>query len=224
MKKLSEIKGAIFDMDGLLFDSERLWDSLWPICCEKMDLPLPPDSFYSEGRGMAGENYECLVRRYYPKTDVPQIIHLLWELSEEYFSKGVPVKPGALELLEYLQTENIPCIVASSSPRNTIEQCLRNGGLMYYFIDIVSGQDVKDSKPNPEIFLLAARRLGVDIHHCLVLEDSPNGVRAGHAAGAFTIMIPDILEPNEEISELYDACYRDLFEVKKMLQTRKSQE
>lgn len=220
MKELPEIEGVLFDMDGLLFDSERLWDSLWPICCEKLNLPLPPDSFYREGRGMAGKNYEQLVQRYYPDTDVQQIIHLLWAISEEGFAKGVPVKPGAPELLAYLQNVGIPCIVASSSPRGTIEQCLRTAKLEHYFAGIVCGQDVKNSKPDPDIFLLAAQRLGVDIHHCLVLEDSPNGIRAGYAAGAVTIMVPDMIEPNAEICRLYSGCCRDLFEVKKLFQIK----
>ena len=99
-----------------------------------------------------------------------------------------------------------------------IEQNLQTTGTARYFHDVVCGADVKNSKPAPDIFLEAARRLGLDIHACLVLEDSYNGVRAGHAAGAVTVMVPDLAQPNGEIRSLYTRCCRDLLEVRDLLQ------
>lgn len=215
------LQGAIFDMDGLLFDSERVWDSLWPVCFQKMGLPLPPDSFYTEGRGMAGKIYAEHVRKYYPDADVPALIRLLLRLGDQRFAQGVPMKKGALELLAYLRAQNIPCVVASSSPRSMIENNLRYAGIASYFYALVSGQDVSRSKPDPEIFLLAASKLQVEISRCVVLEDSPNGVRAGHAAGAITIMVPDLIAPDPQIQKLYTFCCLDLSEVKTLLEQTK---
>ena len=95
--------------------------------------------------------------------------------------KGVPCKPGLKELLSYLEDLGMPRIVASSSPRTMIELNLQTTGTARYFHDIVCGNEVKLCKPAPDIFLEAARRIKVDIHDCMVLEDSHNGIRAGHA-------------------------------------------
>lgn len=211
------LQGVIFDMDGLLFDTERIWDTLWPECCRRMELPLPSEEFYAGGRGMSGKVYEEYVRGYFPQADAAQIVALFMELGEERFKQPVPVKKGARELLSYLRQQHIPCAVASSSPHKLIEGNLKNTGLTDYFCVQVSGQDVTRTKPDPAIFLLTAERLGVDIRHCLVLEDSLNGVRAGYAAGAVTVMVPDLIPPNEEIAKLYTRCCKDLLEVRDLL-------
>lgn len=215
------LQGVIFDMDGLLFDSERIWDTLWPECCRQMHLPLPPEEFYAGGRGMSGKVYADYVQGYFPQADAAQVVALFMRLGEERFAKPVPLKPGARELLEFLQARNIPCGVASSSSRKLIEGNLKNADMTDFFRVVVSGQDVTHTKPDPAIFLLTAERLGVDIRRCLVLEDSPNGIRAGHAAGAVTIMIPDMIPPNDDIAKLYTCCCKDLFEVRDLLEQGK---
>lgn len=95
-----------------------------------------------------------------------------------------------------------------------IELNLQTTGTARYFHDIVCGNEVKLCKPAPDIFLEAARRIKVDIHDCMVLEDSHNGIRAGHASGAETVMVPDLLPVTDEMRNLYDDCCKDLFEVK----------
>ena len=132
-------------------------------------------------------------------------------------ANGAPAKPGLFALLDYLEEQTIPRIVASSSPRAMIEQNLQTTGTARYFHDVVCGADVQHSKPAPDIFLEAARRLRVDIRRCLVLEDSFNGVRAGHAAGAVTVMVPDLAAPDDEMRRLYTRCCRDLYEVRDLL-------
>lgn len=208
------LQGVIFDMDGLLFDTERIWDTLWPECCRRLGLPLPPAEFYTGGRGMSGKVYEDYVHGYFPQADAAQVVALFMELGEERFKQPVPVKKGARELLDYLAAQRIPCAVASSSPHTLIEGNLKNAGLTDCFQVVVSGQDVTRTKPDPAIFLLTAERLGVDIRHCLVLEDSLNGVRAGYAAGAVTVMVPDLIPPNDEVAQLYACCCEDLLEVR----------
>lgn len=213
------IKGVIFDMDGLMFDTERLWDTLWEPACQALGVPMLEDteSFYASGRGLAGQYLQEHVHKYFPQVDPQKMLDKIWQIGDERFAQGVPCKPGLKELLALLEERGLPRIVASSSPRNMIEQNLQTTGTARYFHDIVCGADVEHSKPAPDIFLEAARRLGLDIRDCLVLEDSYNGVRAGHAAGAVTIMVPDLAQPDEEIRQLYTRCCHDLYEVRDLL-------
>lgn len=209
------VKAVIFDMDGLMFDTERLWDTLWEPACKELGLPLPPDmaKFQAGGRGLAGDNLRRHVAQYIPG-DPQKVLDKVWQLADERFAQGVPCKPGLKELLSYLEDLGMPRIVASSSPRTMVELNLQTTGTARYFHDIVCGNEVKLCKPAPDIFLEAARRIKVDIHHCMVLEDSHNGIRAGHASGAETVMVPDLLPVTDEMRSLYDDCCKDLFEVK----------
>ena len=213
------IQAVLFDMDGLMFDTERLWDTLWEPVCRAFGLDLPADleSFYANGRGLAGEKLNDHIRRYFPGIDPQAMVEKAWELAQERFEQGIACKPGLRELLETLEEKKIPRIVASSSPRSLILKNLSTTGTDRYFEQVVSGTEVRHSKPAPDIFLEAARRLQVDIRQCLVLEDSFNGVRAGHAAGAVTVMVPDLAQPTEEIRALYTRCCADLFEVRQLL-------
>ena len=179
------VKGVIFDMDGLMFDTERLWDTLWEPACAALGVAMPADTeaFYASGRGLAGQFLVDHVKEYFPDADPRRILDKVWQIGTERFAQGVPCKPGLKELLALLESRGMPRIVASSSPRNMIEQNLQTTGTARYFHDVVCGADVKRSKPAPDIFLEAARRLKLDIHDCLVLEDSFNGVRAGMRRG-----------------------------------------
>lgn len=213
------IQAVIFDMDGLMFDTERLWDTLWEPACQALGMAMPEDldAFFAGGRGLAGTKLNEHIQKFFPQIDPQVIVEKVWELAEERFGQGVPCKPGLEELLKTLEEKKIPRIVASSSPRALILKNLETTGMNRYFEQVVCGADVRFSKPAPDIFLEAARRLGVDIHECLVLEDSFNGVRAGHAAGAVTVMVPDIAQPDEEIRTLYNRCCKDLHEVRQLL-------
>lgn len=198
-----KVKGVIFDMDGLMFDTERIWDQFWSPCCRKMSLPDPPPEFYSNGRGLAGEHQLQYIAGYYGDK-AEELLHAVWAYGGEQIKKGVPCKPGLKELLSYLEDLGMPRIVASSSPRTMIDLNLQTTGTARYFHDIVCGNEVKLCKPAPDIFLEAARRIKVDIHDCMVLEDSHNGIRAGHASGAETVMVPDLLPVTDEMRSLYD--------------------
>ena len=187
------VKGVIFDMDGLMFDTERLWDTFWAPCCEKLGLSAPPADFCPGCRGLAGENLRNHIHRYYPAIDPQRLLDEVWAYGAAQMAKGVPCKPGLRELLGYLETIGMPRIVASSSPRDMIEMNLQT----------------------------TARRIGLPADDCLVLEDSFNGVRAGHAAGAVTVMVPDLAEPTQEILGLCHRCCHDLHEVLALLKDGK---
>ena len=212
------VKGVIFDMDGLMFDTERLWDKMWEPACKALGLPLPENlaAFSASCRCLAGDNLRSQVAKYIPG-DPQRLLDKVWQMADERFAQGVPCKKGLKELLTALDDRGMPRIVASSSPRNMIEMNLQTSGTARYFHDVVSGTEVARSKPAPDTFLLAAEKLHTNPKDCLVLEDSFNGVRAGRAAGCVTVMVPDLMQPTDEIRALYTCCCKDLLEVRALL-------
>lgn len=211
--------GVIFDMDGLMFDSERIWSQLWAPTLADFGL-TEPAGLAEACRGSAGENLLNIIRRYCGQDcDAKAIFADLLRRGDAAFARGVPKKPGLDELLAFLAARQVPMAVASSSPMSTVRHNLETGHVAQYFQAVVSGEQVLRSKPEPDIFLKAAGLLGVTPARCMVLEDSFNGVRAGHAGGFCTVMVPDIAQPDEEMRRLYSACYPSLHEVRAALES-----
>ncbi len=104
------IKGVIFDMDGLMFDTERLWDTLWEPACQALGVPMPEDteSFYASGRGLAGQYLQEHVQKYFPQVDPQKMLDKIWQIGDERFAQGVPCKPGLKELLALLEERALP--------------------------------------------------------------------------------------------------------------------
>ena len=137
---------------------------------------------------------------------------------DDYIRKhGLPVKPGLSELLDFLASEHIGTAIASSNDRDKIDRNLRLAGLEDYFNTIISGEDIVESKPDPEIFLKAAGELGVAPENCLVLEDTPRGAEAAEAAGIPVILVPDMISPDGEAASRAEAVLKDLFQVREYL-------
>lgn len=207
------IDGVIFDMDGLMFDTERMWATFWEPALAELGLPYKK-GLDEAARGTSGETMWNILRQFYGEDcDAEAIVESLHRVADKKFEKPVPKKPGLDELLAWLDEQHIPMAVASSSREKMIRHHLDNWGLTHYFSAIVSGQHVTHSKPDPEIFLLAAERLGVRPERCLVLEDSYNGVRAGAAGGFVTVMVPDMMQPDEEMRRCYTMECKSLNEV-----------
>ena len=213
------INGVIFDMDGLMFDTERMWATFWKPALAALGLEYKEGLAEAE-RGTAGETSRNIVRQFYGEDcDANAIIDSLHRVADEEFQKPVPKKPGLDELLAWLDANHIPMAVASSSRVHVIEGNLNNWGLTHYFKALVSGQHVAHSKPDPEIFLLTAEKLGVEPARCLVLEDSYNGVRAGARGGFITVMVPDLVPADDEMRGLYTMECTSLNEVLAKLKT-----
>lgn len=202
-------KGAIFDQDGLMFDTEAIFSLAWAQAAERLNVTLP-DGFRTAVSGSSGEGMRQIIRQWVPKADPDALMKLTYQISYDIQSRTLPEKPGLHEILDFFQSRGIKMAVASSSHREPIERNLERSGVRPYFDAVISGEDVSRGKPNPDAFLLAASRIGLDPSDCYVFEDSFNGVRAGHAAGCFTVMIPDLLAPDREIAKYYDACFPDL--------------
>ena len=208
------IDGVIFDMDGTMFDTERMWATFWEPALAALGLPYR-EGLAEAARGTAGVTTRNVVRQFYgPDCDAEAIVDSLHRVADEvFFSAPVPKKPGLDALLAWLKARHIPMAVASSSREAMIRHNLDVWGLTQDFKAIVSGQHVAHSKPDPEIFLLTAQKLGVKPAHCLVLEDSYNGVRAGAAGGFVTVMVPDLVPADDEMKRLYTMECASLEEV-----------
>ena len=208
------IDGVIFDMDGTMFDTERMWATFWEPALAALGLPYR-EGLAEAARGTAGVTTRNVVRQFYgPDCDAEAIVDSLHRVADEvFFSAPVPKKPGLDALLAWLKAQHIPMAVASSSREAMIRHNLDVWGLTQDFTAIVSGQHVAHSKPDPEIFLLTAQKLDVEPSRCLVLEDSYNGVRAGAAGGFVTVMVPDLVPADDEMKRLYTMECASLEEV-----------
>ena len=212
------VDGVIFDMDGLMFDSERMWATLWAPALAKFGLTEAP-GLAEAARGTTGDATCAAIRRFYGDGVDAEAIRLEYRrLAGELFAHGAPKKPGLDALLAYLRDHGVPMAVASSSPERMIRTNLQVAGVEGYFACVVSGEQVARSKPAPDVFLEAARRLGTDPARTLVLEDSHAGVRAGAAGGFMTVMVPDTMPPTPEILALCRACCASLDEVRGLLE------
>ena len=213
------IRGVIFDMDGLMFDTERIWATLWRPALATLGLPYK-EGLDAAARGSAGDSMRAVLRQFYgPGCDTDAIMEALHAQAEIAFQAPPPKKPGLDEILTWLDAQHIPMAVASSSRMASIRHHLDGWGLTHYFKVIVSGEQFTSSKPDPEIFLTAAKALGTAPSETLVLEDSYNGVRAGARGGFVTVMVPDLAPADDEMRSLYTAECKDLHEVKQMLET-----
>lgn len=204
-------KGVIFDQDGLLFDTEQLYTKSWKEAGRRMNVPVP-EEFTHAISGSSGQGMIDIIHHYIPMVDAVAYRDLCYQLCQEEQRRFLPEKPGLHEILAYMRENGVKMAVASSSPRPQVERNLKTAGVSQYFDVVVTGEDVTNGKPAPEIFLLAAEKLGLAPEDCYVFEDSFNGVRAGHAAGCCTVMVPDRVPPTEKIKALCDYCCASLLE------------
>lgn len=209
---MKRIKGAIFDMDGILFDTERVFQETWQEIAKEYGVELE-NNFMRVISGTTGKHMCEIVERFYHVADGSVIIDDCMERVRQKLLKYVPVKAGVYEILKLLKEKGLKTAVASSSAKEQIEVNLKQTNTYDFFDAVVSGTQVAHGKPAPDVFLLAAEMIGCRPEECYVFEDSENGVRAGNASGAMTIMIPDLVEPCEEIRAISDRICVDFFEV-----------
>lgn len=207
------IQGVLFDMDGLMFDTEPLWGESWAPALALFGLPFK-EGLDQAARGTSGDKRMSILRSYYgPDCPAEAVMDAFVRIAHEKFLSPVPKKPGLDELTAWLDEKGIPMAVVSSSEEELIRRNLENGHLTGRFRAIVSGEMVAHSKPDPEAFLLGAKAIGVKPADCLVLEDSHNGIQAGAAGGFVTVMVPDLMPDTPEMQSLYTMKCDSLFEV-----------
>ncbi len=209
--------GVLFDMDGLLFDSERPAIPLIMEISRRLGTPVGEDTI----RRTVGCAAPLARRIYHEETPEVDYDALFGEFDRTMQRRGaegrIPLKEGAGELLEWLREERIPCALASSSPRATVESYLKGAGIREYFMCLVTGKELTHSKPHPEAFIRVAEGLGQECGRCLVLEDSPNGIRSGHDAGCRVCMVPDLFPWEEGMRAFADWHCASLTEVPRLI-------
>lgn len=202
------IKAAIFDMDGLLIDSERL--ALETFMELAQDYRLDDmRQVYLRVIGMNSKAINAIVAEALHGRADPVQFMADWTVSynEKIHREPVPVKPGVEALLAALAARNIPAAVATSTGTEMATDKLRRSGLLDNFQSLIGGDQVANSKPAPDIYLRAANALDIAPSHCVAMEDSPNGVRAAVAAGMQVVQIPDQLQPDAELLTLGHRVY-----------------
>lgn len=216
--KAPEFSAVLFDMDGVIFDTEKVVIETWQEVAKRHGIPAVEQTL----RKCLGVNAQT-ARQIFLDTygsDFPYDEHKE-EMKElffgAYYEKVLILKKGVTELLTALQERGIPVALATSSPEASVQKELKDAGIRQYFDCVICGDMVTRSKPHPEIFLKACQSLGVEPTEAVVIEDSYNGIRAAHAGGMMPVMVPDLLPPTEEIQAMTVHVCESLLEVKAWL-------
>ena len=204
---------VIFDMDGLLFDTEALWQEGLLAAAAEAGHAIP-DAVYSGSIGVRRSQCGPLFRSHFGEDFRFEDFHAAWRRHFWRVAENRPaMKAGVPELLDLLDQLRLPRAIATSSSRASVDRHLTAHGLTDRFDAIVCRGDYEYGKPAPDPFLKAAQQLGVGPRLCLALEDSHIGVRSASAAGMMTVMVPDLMDPTEDIRALCALVARDLHEV-----------
>lgn len=213
------LQAALFDMDGLMLDTEPLWAQGWEPVLRDLGVTDIPAELPDELRGAGPAARQAVFDRHFGTGTIDQAV--VWERLCAHILEacrdGAPKKVGLIELLDYLRGRDVPLAVASSSAKPMIERQLATAGVDAYFDVVLSGEEVTRGKPKPDVFLEAARRLDARPQASLVLEDSRNGVLAGAAGGFVTVLVPDMTAPDDEMRAVASFVCRDLLEVRTLL-------
>ena len=218
MSRLPEdISAFIFDLDGVIFDSERAVFNEWKLIAEKYGFPNLEEP-YAKCIGVNAATCRQIFLDYYG-ADFPYDVYCeerRRNFREKYGHGRLPLKPGVIELLESLKQKGFLTGIASSTRTETVREEIRDAGLLTYFAVLVGGDQVERSKPAPDIFLKAAENLGAQPGKCCVIEDSYNGILAASAAGMFPVMVPDLLPPNDEMRGKAGLIANSLVEIRRL--------
>lgn len=217
--KKNTFEAVIFDMDGVIFDSERAVIETWKVVAERYGIEgieqaclvctgLNRDATRLKMAEIYGDDF--LYDEY--KQEASQLFH------ERYGEGRLPMKKGVIELLSFLKERQIRIALASSTRRAVVVQELTDAGIIGYFDEVICGDMVARSKPEPDIFLKACECLGILPQKAYGVEDSYNGIRSAHAAGLRPIMVPDLCPPTEEMECLSETILPSLLDVKEYLE------
>jgi beta-phosphoglucomutase-like phosphatase (HAD superfamily) len=212
------IRAVVFDMDGLLVDTEVLIRDLMVKAALARGTSLP-HAVFIRMVGLPDQASNAVARAHFGEAfPLEDFLADVSAGARAACEIGVALKAGVVELLDHLDAAKIPRAIATSSSHGAVQRTLGPSGILPRFDAIVAAGDYARGKPSPDPFLTAAARLGVAPAQCLALEDSHNGVRAAHAAGMMTVMVPDLLEPTDEMREKCHAIAESLCQVREMIE------
>lgn len=223
------IKAVVFDMDGVIFDSEKLYRKHWKISGK--DIGISEEEMEIVCNKLAGAtkevNENMMKKRFGEDFDYMTFRQITMDrMDEDIREHGIDIKPGVMELFNYLKANNIKMALATSTSRERATRNLKNANLYQYFDKLVFGDSIVHGKPAPDIYLAACKELGVESEEAIGVEDSINGVMSSHNAGLYTVMVIDIIKPTAEIRDVYaDKILDSLVEIIELMErpTIKSQ-
>lgn len=208
------IKAVIFDLDGLIIDSEVISYQLYQELLNKYGYSFTIEDYAQNYSGKTElGNMEAIVRNYQLPVSIQEGLDYTLSREKEYFIKGVSLKSGVRELLDYLKKNKYKIALASSSTRERALYALIQHGIERYFDEMVFGMEVENGKPNPDIFLKACEKVKIDPENCLVLEDSEAGIQASYSAGIPVICVPDMKKPAVKFQKMTEIILPSLLEV-----------
>ncbi len=200
---MKNIQAFIFDMDGLLLDTEGVYKRSWTEAARRLGFDLTDEIYLMLIGITVADSEKRLVEVFGPRFPLDEFrkdARSRYEAIVE--TEGIPLKPGVREMLEWARHKNIPCAVATSTVSAEAQARLAKHGILKEFRHLIGGEMINRGKPHPDIFLRAAEALGIDPSHCLVFEDAHSGVRAAKAANMQVLLIPDMLPSTPEIEQL----------------------
>lgn len=215
------VLGVLFDMDGIVLDTERLYTRFWKEAAQSLGYPMT----HEMALGMRSLNHREGERRLKEflgeEADYDKVRNKRIEIMSAFIEEnGVEAKPGMDALLDYLEQKGIQKAIATSSPMDRTEKYLSQVGLWDRFDEIISAQMVETGKPAPDIYIYAAQKLGLSPKECLVLEDSPTGILAAKRAGCIPVMVPDQDGPDAQVRQMIYAAVENLETVIELLERK----
>ena len=210
------LQGIVFDMDGVLFDTEILYNTSFRLVAKEMHID-EAEKLIKECVGLNHNDMRLYIEANYPGVSFETFMKKGMEIFNGLLERGIPLKEGTKEILTYLGNTDLKIGLASSSTYKIVMENLVQSGLTSCFRVVIGGDMVTHSKPKPDIYLKACKELGIEPQHSIAVEDSINGIKSAYSAGLKAVMIPDMLPPTEEIKPMIYQKFDSLLDLKQFL-------